>query len=189
MNNSTITQKCLIVGLIAAICASTGIIDVFSAFIRTSINGTANGSCGFGYGYDSASGYGNGYGATCPISNWWNIWGGAYRYVPLPNEIIVNTGSTKTTTDVNSNTGSITNTGVTTKPTTQTENTKPITKPTNNPYGSNYNNLDDGLTNFNKSNNWEVNSNIKESTNNTTSESNAKNGITGKRMLPATGAN
>ncbi len=58
MNNSTLTQKCLVAGLVTAICISAGAFDVFSAFIRTNIAGTPDGACGFGYGYDSVSGYG-----------------------------------------------------------------------------------------------------------------------------------
>ncbi len=65
MKQSTILQRSLTAGVVTAMLLATGAFDAIGAFVRTNIDGTTNGACGFGYGYDDAAGYGNGYGPTC----------------------------------------------------------------------------------------------------------------------------
>lgn len=191
-----ITQKSLTVAVITALMLATGTLDVFAAFVRTNMAGSPDGSCGYGYGYDSGYWYGNGYGPTCPtppVVSWGGGWGGgAYRAIPWDQP-----------TSTTSSTGSTSTWSITTKTTTSTTSTG--SKSITNPYGSNYLSWDDGLRGAESSSSngsaWDSNISTSTSSNNgsvanttTITVANPTMGGTQattptvvKRTLPATG--
>lgn len=178
MNQSTLLQKSLTVWLITALLLVTGAADVLGAFVRTNLSGVVTNECGYGYGYDSISGYGNWYWTTCASASSPIMWGGTYRYVPLDSELAAarrnGTGSTTTgwTTWVK-------------KPTTGSNNWS-----NTNPYGSNYTNWDDGLNNG-STQNWGTNTNgsINPTSIDTSAPATTPTRVIIRRTLPATGIN